>query len=55
MKQYFREGDLLAAEVEKVSDTTGGIQLRVRSKVCGKLENGFLVKINHENVRRMSS
>jgi len=45
MRQLYREGDLLSAEVQQVSHSDGVLHLHARSLKYGKLENGCLIEI----------
>lgn len=51
MRTFFREGDLISAEVQNVGMQDGKITLQTRQK-NGKLYNGFLFKVDPNFIRR---
>jgi len=55
IRNYFREGDIISAEVQQVNSTDGKISLHTRNSKYGKLQNGFLVKADSNYVRRMKN
>ena len=55
MREYFSENDLIACQVQKVSDCAGTIQLGARARFTGKLVDGFLVTVRHVHIRPMKS
>jgi len=50
MRKYFVEGDVVSTEIQKWSSDT--VQLHTRSAKYGKLQNGCLVKVTPQLVRR---
>ena len=55
MRSFFKENDLISAEVQSIISNDGKILLQTRNLKYGKLVNGFLLKINHNYIRRMKS
>ena len=56
MRSLLKERELISCEVSKVNQNNGKIELQTRNyQRMGKLTNGFLVKINHNFIRRMKS
>ena len=55
MRQFFKEGDLISAEVMQVNTQDGKISLQTRSTKYGCLSNGFLLKVDSNYVRRMKN
>ena len=53
--QFFKEGDLISAEVMQVNTQDGKISLQTRSIKYGCLSNGFLLKVDSNYVRRMKN
>ena len=51
MRTFFKEGDLISAEVQQVGMQDGKIGLQMRSK-NGKLYNGFVFRVDPNMVRR---
>jgi len=51
MRSFFKEGDLISAEVQNVGMQDGKISLQTRNK-NGKLYNGFLFKVDPNFIRR---
>jgi hypothetical protein len=51
MRQFFREGDLLSAEVQQVM-SEGGVALHTRSSKYGKLVGGQLLTVPANLVKR---
>jgi len=45
MRSFFREGDLVCAEVHKVQQSDGSLSLHTRSHRFTKLENGLMVRL----------
>ena len=55
MRQFFKEGDLISAEVMQVNSQDGKISLQTRSAKYGCLSSGFLLKVDSNYVRRMKN
>ena len=55
IRSFFKESDIISAEVQQVNSNDGKIQIQTRSLKYGKLLNGFLLKIDSNNVRRMKN
>ena len=55
MRMFFKEGDIISAEVMQVNSSDGKISLQTRNLKYGKLSNGFLMKIDSNFVRRMKN
>lgn len=55
MRQFFKEGDIISAEVMQVNSNDGRIMLQTRNLKYGKLLNGFMVKTDSNFVRRMKN
>ena len=55
MRLFFKEGDIISAEVMQVNSSDGKISLQTRNLKYGKLSNGFLMKIDSNFVRRMKN
>ena len=55
MRQFFKEGDVISAEVMQVSSSDGRIMLQTRNLKYGKLMNGFMVKTDSNFIRRMKN
>jgi len=53
MRELFREGDLISAEVQKV-DENGQLSLQTRNARYGKLQNGMLLSLPCVYVRRQA-
>jgi len=53
MRLFFKEGDLLSAEVQSVQHGTGMLVLHTRSLRYGKLENGCVVSVPPALIVRM--
>jgi len=51
MRSFFKEGDLISAEVQNVGMQDGKISLQTRNK-NGKLYNGFLFRVDPNFIRR---
>ncbi|TNV76515.1 hypothetical protein FGO68_gene16856 [Halteria grandinella] len=52
MRQFFREGDMISAEVQNVGTHDGRITLQTRNLKYGRLSGGFLTQIDSNYVRR---
>mmetsp|Transcript_8603 Transcript_8603/g.14531 ORF Transcript_8603/g.14531 Transcript_8603/m.14531 type:complete len:278 (-) Transcript_8603:55-888(-) len=55
MRQHFKEGDMICAEVMQVNSNDGRILLQSRNERYGKLLNGFLTQIDSNYIRRQKS
>jgi exosome complex component RRP4 len=55
MRKFFKEGDIISAEVMQVSSGDGRIMLQTRNLKYGKLLNGFMVNVDSNFVRRMKN
>jgi exosome complex RNA-binding protein Rrp4 len=55
MRQFFKEGDVISAEVMQVNSMSAQILLQTRNLKYGKLLNGFMLKIDSNFVRRMKN
>ena len=55
MRNYFSECDIISAEVQSINTYDGKINLQTRNLKYGKLVNGFLLKVDHNFIRRMKS
>ena len=55
MRQFFKEGDIISAEVMQVGSQDGRIAIQTRNLKYGKLLNGFLVKTDSNFIRRMKN
>lgn len=55
MRNFFKEGDIISAEVMQINSSDGRIQLQTRNLKYGKLLNGFMVKTDSNYVRRMKN
>lgn len=53
MKEFFQEGDVISAEVQKVHES-GELSLQTRSARYGKLQNGLLCRVPAVYVRRQA-
>lgn len=53
MRNYFKEGDMISAEVMQVNSNDGKISLQARNLKYGKLLNGFVLKLDSNFIRRM--
>jgi exosome complex component RRP4 len=51
MRQIYKEGEVISAEVQQVGMQDGRISLQTRNK-NGKLYNGFLFRVDSNLVRR---
>ena len=51
MRSFFKENELISAEVQQVGSQDGKITLQMRPK-NGKLHNGFMFKVDSNFVRR---
>lgn len=52
MRNYFKEGDMISAEVQQVNSNDGKISLHTRNQKYGKLINGYLLKADSNYIRR---
>eukprot|EP00158_Paraphelidium_tribonemae_P001302 Partr_v1_DN24225_c0_g1_i1_m36689 putative Exosome complex len=55
MRTFFKEGDLLVAEIQQTGGVEGNVALHTRSLKYGKLRNGMLVSIGCHLVQRSKS
>lgn len=55
MREYFKENDIISAEVQSLNSHDGSIFLQTRNMKYGKLMNGFYIKINHNLIKRMKN
>lgn len=55
MRKFFKEGDIISAEIMQVSSQDGRVLLQTRNLKYGKLLNGFMVKVDSNFVRRMKN
>lgn len=55
MRQFFKEGDIISAEVMQVNSADGKISLQTRNQKYGRLANGFLLKADSNFIRRMKN
>ena len=55
MRQFFKEGDIISAEVMQINSSDGRIQLQTRNAKYGKLLNGFMQRADSNFVRRMKN
>jgi exosome complex component RRP4 len=53
MRNFFKEGDMISAEVMQVNSNDGKISLQARNLKYGKLLNGFVLKLDSNFIRRM--
>jgi exosome complex component RRP4 len=52
MRSFFKEGDIISAEVQNIGSQDGKITLQTRNLKYGKLFNGFLASVDSNYVRR---
>jgi exosome complex component RRP4 len=52
MRNFFKEGDLISAEVQKVGHNDGLVNLHTRNAKYGMLKYGTFVKVNQSLVKR---
>lgn len=52
MREYLAEGDLVVAEIQSISSRDKSIELHIKSDKYGKLDQGLLVKVSHNLVKR---
>jgi len=55
MRNFFKEGDIISAEVMQVNSSSGQIMLQTRNLKYGKLLNGFMLKADSNFIRRMKN
>lgn len=55
MRNFFKEGDIISAEVMQINSSDGRIQLQTRNLKYGKLLNGFMIKTDSNYIRRMKN
>ena len=55
IRTFFKEGDMISAEVMQVGSGDGRIMLQTRSVKYGKLMNGHLLKTDSNFIRRMKN
>ena len=55
MREYFKENDIISAEVQSVNSHDNSILLQTRNMKYGKLVNGFCMKVNHNLIKRMKN
>ncbi|CDW78954.1 exosome complex exonuclease rrp4 [Stylonychia lemnae] len=55
MRNYFKENDIISGEVQSINTHDGKINMQTRNLKYGKLINGFLIKVDHNYIRRMKS
>lgn len=55
MRDYFKENDIISAEVQSLNSHNKSIELQTRNPKYGKLNNGFYLKVNHNLIKRMKS
>ena len=55
MRKFFKENDIISAEVQQVGSQDGKITLQTRNIKYGKLANGFLTKVDANFIRRGKS
>eukprot|EP00347_Sterkiella_histriomuscorum_P013306 403365220 len=55
MRSFFKENDIISGEVQGISTHDGKINMQTRNLKYGKLMNGFMVKVDHNYIRRMKS
>jgi len=55
MRNFFKEGDIISAEVMQVNSNDGRIMLQTRNLKYGKLLNGFMLKTDSNYIRRMKN
>ena len=55
MRNFFKEGDIISAEVMQINSSDGRIQLQTRNVKYGKLLNGFMIKTDSNYIRRMKN
>ena len=51
MRTFFKEGDLISAEIQSLKND-GGVHLQTRNLKYGKLVNGVFVKVNNCLIKR---
>jgi exosome complex component RRP4 len=55
IRNFFKEGDIISAEVMQVNSNDGRIMLQTRNLKYGKLLNGFMLKTDSNFIRRMKN
>ena len=55
MREYFKENDIISAEVQSLNSHDSSIFLQTRNMKYGKLNNGFYLKVNHNLIKRMKN
>ena len=55
MREYFKENDIISAEVQSLNSHDSSIYLQTRNMKYGKLINGFYLKVNHNLIKRMKN
>lgn len=55
MREYFKENDIISAEVQNLNSHDGSIFIQTRNMKYGKLINGFCIKVNHNLIKRMKN
>lgn len=55
MREYFKENDLISAEVQSVNALHHSISLQTRNHKYGKLFNGFFVQVTHSLIKRQKN
>jgi len=55
MREYYKENDIISAEVQSVNNHDSSINLQTRNMKYGKLVNGFYLKVNHNLIKRMKN
>ena len=52
MRKFFKENDVISAEVQQIGTQDGRISLQTRNLKYGKLNNGFLMSVDSNFIRR---
>ncbi|CAI2375910.1 unnamed protein product [Moneuplotes crassus] len=55
MREYFKENDIISAEVQSLNSHDSSIFLQTRNMKYGKIKNGFYLKVNHNLIKRMKN
>jgi exosome complex component RRP4 len=55
MREYYKENDIISAEVQSLNSHDSAIFLQTRNMKYGKLVNGFYLKVNHNLIKRMKN
>jgi len=55
MRTFFKENDIVSGEVQSINMFDGKINMQTRNQKYGKLMNGFLLKVDHNFIRRMKN